>query len=82
VGATAGTQIGTEPIVTRSVDVPRSVAAEPGKVEICGQGNVVIDDPGAFTQYVGALTKKAGARWLAALQDSGDLRARVAGPLL
>jgi hypothetical protein len=39
-------------------------------------------DAGAVFQQVGALTKGAGTRWLSALQNSDDLRARVAGLLL
>jgi hypothetical protein len=55
-----------------------------GRVDICGYGQVPVDksNPDAIFQQVGALTKKAGARWLAALQSSDDLRARVAGLLL
>jgi hypothetical protein len=53
-------------------------------VEVCGYGQVPIDksDASAIFQHVGALTKGAGTRWLSALQNSGDLRARVAGLLL
>lgn len=39
-------------------------------------------DTGAVFQHVGALTKGAVARWLSALQNSDDLRARVAVLLL
>jgi hypothetical protein len=53
-------------------------------VEICGHGQVSIDKShaDAIFQHVGALTKGAGARWLSALQNSDDLRARVTGLLL
>ncbi len=53
-------------------------------VEVCGYGRVSIDkeDPSSIFRRVGALTKGAEAHWRAALQDSGDLRARVAGLLL
>lgn len=55
-----------------------------GTVEICGYGHVQIDknDSVAIFQQVVALTNGAGTRWLSALQNSGDLRARVAGLLL
>jgi hypothetical protein len=77
----ASAQTGDHPIVKQRVDVPPPIAEAPGKVEICGHGKVSIDDSSAIAQYVGALTKAAGVRWLSALQDSGDLRARVAGLL-
>jgi hypothetical protein len=82
VRVTASAQTGDHPIVKQRVDVPQPIAEDSGKVEICGHGKVSIDDSSAIAQYVGALTKGAGARWLSALQDSGDLRARVAGLLL
>jgi hypothetical protein len=53
-------------------------------VEVCGYHPVPIDrnDASSVFQQVGALTKDAGRRWLSALQNSDDLRARVAGLLL
>ena len=53
-------------------------------LEVCGHGQVSIDksDATAIFRHVGALTQGAGARWLSALQNSDDLRARVAGLLL
>jgi hypothetical protein len=39
-------------------------------------------DASAIFQHVGALTKGVGTAWLSTLQNSGDLRARVAGFLL
>ncbi len=57
---------------------------EAGGVQICGFGKVAInqDDAGALQDRVGELTKGTASRWLAALQNSGDLRARAAGLLL
>jgi hypothetical protein len=71
-------------VVKPRIGVPLSIAEDTGKVRICGYGKVSFNqsDPVAIAQYVGALTKEAGARWLSALQDSGNLRARVAGLLL
>jgi hypothetical protein len=82
VRVTASAQTGDHLLVKQRVDVPPPTAEGPGKVEICGHGKVSIDDSSAVAQYVGALTQGAGVRWLSALQDSGDLRARVAGLLL
>ena len=69
---------------TNAPKPPKPLVDDSGTVEICGVGKVPIDsgDPLALNQRVGALTKGAGARWLSALQDSSDLRARVAGLLL
>jgi hypothetical protein len=55
-----------------------------GTVEVCGYRPVPIDrnDASSVFQQVGALTKGAGRRWLSVLQNSDDLRARVAGLLL
>ena len=52
--------------------------------QICGFGKVAIDqeDANAARERVGELTKETAARWLTALQNSGDLRARAAGLLL
>jgi hypothetical protein len=73
------------PVRKQRVDAPKPIVVDDtGKIAICGFGKVPIDttDPFAVGQYVGAVTKKAGARWLSALQDSDDLRARAAGLLL
>jgi hypothetical protein len=53
-------------------------------VEICGHGSVAIahHDSDSVMHHIRALIRGAQARWLAALLDSGDLRARVAGLLL
>lgn len=55
-----------------------------GRAAICGFPKAPVDthDPIAVTQFVGVVSEKAGARWLAALQDSDDLRARASGLLL
>jgi hypothetical protein len=55
--------------------------------QICGFGNVSIDhddDEHQDTahQYVGELTNGVAARWVSALQNSGNLPARAAGLLL
>ncbi|HEX3398346.1 MAG TPA: hypothetical protein VHS76_16695 [Steroidobacteraceae bacterium] len=63
-------------------------------VDFCGLGKVRLDadapaadetdtnEPGAEYRFLEALSEKARARWLAALLDSGNLRARVAGLFL
>ena len=68
----------------RQANTPPPKTDGTNTVEICGHGQVSIDksDAAAMFQHVGALTKGAGARWLSALQNSDDLRARVAGLLL
>jgi hypothetical protein len=68
----------------RRADIPPSRAEGAGTVKVCGYGRVPIDktDPSAIFQRVGALTKEAGTRWLSALQNSGNLRARAAGLML
>jgi hypothetical protein len=60
------------------------LSADTEGVEVCGAGKVAVDssDPLAPSQYVGALTQGTAVRWLSAMQDSSDLRARVAGLLL
>jgi hypothetical protein len=65
-------------------DTPRPTGNSTSTVDICGYGQVPVDKshPDAVFQQVGALTKNAGTRWLTALQNSDDLRARVAGLLL
>jgi len=71
--------VGQQPAVAR-----HPTANNIDTVEVCGYGQVPIDksDASAIFQHVGILTKGAGTRWLSALQNSGDLRARVAGLLL
>lgn len=77
------------PAASPPVGAPHANSAPPransaSTLEVCGYGQVPIDknDASAIFQRVGALTKGAGTRWLSALQNSGDLRARVAGLLL
>jgi hypothetical protein len=74
----------SQPTATQHADIPPSRAEDAGTVEVCGHGRVPIDKshPGAIFQRVGALTKDAGTHWLSALQNSGDLRARVTGLML
>jgi hypothetical protein len=74
----------SHPPVTRPADIPPPKAEGTATVEVCGYDPVPIDkrDASAIFQQVGALTKGASARWLSALQNSDDLRARVAGLLL
>jgi hypothetical protein len=50
-------------------------------IDVCGHGRIAIDpdDPYAASRYVSSLTDKAKGRWLSALLDSGDIRARAAG---
>jgi hypothetical protein len=81
----AGRPAASHPVVgTRHANTPPPRANGTSTAEVCGYGQVPIDknDAGAIFQYVGALTKGAGAGWLSALRNSGDLRARVAGLLL
>jgi hypothetical protein len=72
------------PVVAQHAIAPPPRARGTDTVEVCGYGQVPIDksDAGAILQHVGALTKGVGTAWLSALQNSGDLRARVAGLLL
>jgi hypothetical protein len=74
----------SHPVGTQHAKLSPPKANGTGTVEICGYGQVQIDknDSIAIFQQVVALTKGAGTRWLSALQNSGDLRARVAGLLL
>jgi hypothetical protein len=72
------------PPVTPLAESTPAKANDARTVEICGQGRVPIDqsDGDAISKRVAALTKDAETRWLSALQNSGDLRARMAGLLL
>jgi hypothetical protein len=78
------TPAGRPPVGAQHSNTPPPTGNSTGTVDICGYGQVPVDkgNPDAIFQQVGALTKKAGTRWLAALQSSDDLRARVAGLLL
>jgi len=73
----------SHPVGTQHANTPPPRANSTGTVEICGYGQVPIkSDDSAIFQHVGALTKGVGTAWLSALQNSDDLRARVAGLLL
>ena len=74
----------SHPVGTQHANTPPPSANSTGTVEICGYGQVPINksDASAIFQHVGALTKGVGTAWLSALQNSDDLRARVAGLLL
>jgi hypothetical protein len=75
----------TSPLpVKPRAESPPPIAGNVRTVEICGYGRVPIDqsDGDAVSKRVTALTQGAETRWLSALQNSGDLRARVAGLLL
>jgi hypothetical protein len=64
-------------------DKPPTVSAAT-TLDICGLGKVSLDtsDPFAIGRYFGELTNKARTRWLSALLDSDDIRARAAGLFL
>jgi hypothetical protein len=51
------------------------------EIEVCGVGKVKLDrdDPTAAGTYLNALTKNTRLRWLAALRNSDDYRARATG---
>ena len=82
------TVVATSQAVERTVvkqHVNRSAPTDDtGTVEICGYGKVPIDenDLTGVANRVASLTRAATARWLSALQDSGELRARVVGLML
>jgi len=52
-----------------------------GEIDVCGVGKVKLDrdDWTATGKYFGALTKKSRMRWLSALRNSDDYRARATG---
>jgi hypothetical protein len=62
---------------------PRTVGAA-ATLDICGLGKVPLDasDPYAAGRYVGEYANKARGRWLSALMDSDDIRARATGLFL
>jgi hypothetical protein len=72
------------PVGTPDADIPTPKGSTTGTVEVCGYGKVPTDksDASAVFRSVGALTKAAGTRWLSALQNSDNPRARVAGLML
>src|ERR1700728_2061746 len=51
------------------------------EIEVCGVGRVKLEanDLGAAGRYLNALTKNSRLRWLAALRNSDDYRARATG---
>ena len=63
---------------------PQSLPDNVRKVDICGFGKVALDttDPMAASRYVGAKTQKAAQKWLSALLNNDDYRARAAGLFL
>jgi hypothetical protein len=63
-----------------SVEVARKIDHS-GEIEVCGVGKVRIDpdDWTATGKVLDALTRKSRIRWLAALRNSDDYRARAAG---
>jgi hypothetical protein len=65
-------------------DRPNRPGAAVHTLEFCGVGNVPIDadDPLAANRYLSGLTSKAWSRWVSAMLDSGNLRARAAGLFL
>jgi hypothetical protein len=72
------------PPPSASAPIPPRAANDAGSVELCGYGRMSADkaDPGAIVRHIGTLTQATAARWLGALQNSGDLRSRAAGLLL
>jgi hypothetical protein len=81
----AGVPAGMRPIAaaTATRNKPRSNGVE-ATVDICGFGEVPVDakDPFAAGRYIGELASNASNRWLSALLNSGDIRARSAGLFL
>jgi hypothetical protein len=66
-----------------AVTVPRA-PAKTSEIEVCGVGKVKIDpnDPMAAGKYIADLSNKSRLRWLLALRNSDDYRARAAGLFL
>jgi hypothetical protein len=73
------------PLWRASTSIPAIEAskqgADPDEIEVCGVGKLKLDraDWTATDNYLDALTKNKQLRWLAALRDSDDYRARAAG---
>jgi hypothetical protein len=63
-----------------AAEVPKKIDHS-GEIEVCGVGKVKLDrdDWTATGKYFDALTKKSRMRWLAALRNSDDYRARATG---
>jgi hypothetical protein len=73
---------GTAPLaLPKATDKARNAS---GTVQVCGIGALPTDpsDSSAIWNQVGALTKGTADRWLMALQNSDDVRARISGLLL
>jgi len=82
VSANARAQL--SPAAKPSGDASKAFVGSGSTLEICGLGKVPLDasDPFAADRYIGALSKPAAQRWLAALLGSSDYRARAAGLFL
>jgi hypothetical protein len=80
----AGVLAASHPLAQRHAGMAMVKPDEAGAAQICGFGKVAInqDDASAVFERVGELSIGTAARWLSALQNSGDLRARAAGLLL
>lgn len=65
---------------TAAAAVPKKVDHS-GEIDVCGVGKVKLDrdDWTATSKYFDALTKKSRMRWLSALRNSDDYRARATG---
>jgi len=63
-----------------AAEVPKKID-HAGEIDVCGVGKVKLDrDDGTATgKYFDALTKKSRMRWLSALRNSDDYRARATG---
>jgi hypothetical protein len=79
--STAPKPAGNRPALSSPAPIRPLPTLHTDTVELCGYGTTPIDkeDPGAVFQKIGILTRTTAARWLAALQNSGDLRSRAAG---
>ncbi len=73
-------KLGT-PVTPPAPPGPQSAPVNLRNVEICGFGKVALDraDPAAASRYVGARTEKTAQKWLSALLNNDDYRARAAG---
>jgi hypothetical protein len=77
---TSAPPVGKPPVIG---DKPSTVSAA-GGLDICGLGKVQLDpdDPSAAGRYLRELTSNVRGRWLSAMLNSGDIRARSAGLFL
>jgi hypothetical protein len=75
------------PALRWPASIPRTAAEIPkkvdqsGEIDVCGVGKIKLDrdDWTATGKYFDALTKKSRMRWLSALRNSDDYRARATG---